>query len=140
MGGGSSGGQPTDLLGGQFASFSGGTPPSTFDYSGLGKAFSSAGSQYAQGAAAGANQNYMTGSTIPAQQNYGGANLPPTLIPSVQDLKKENKDDLAEALQRLMASGAESAKLRQAWYWQFRTKGVPTELLQPDFTPYMGLV
>jgi hypothetical protein len=111
------------------------------DYSGLGKAFSSAGSQYAQGMAAGANHNYMTGATIPSQQTYGNGNLPDTLIPSVQDLKQNSKDDLAQALQRLLASGgAQSSKLRQAWDWNFRSSGMPTELLQPNFTPYMGLV
>jgi hypothetical protein len=140
-GGGQSSGQPYDQLGGQFASFSGGTPPPTFDYGALGKAFASAGNQYAQGAEAGAHQNYMTGSTIPSQQTYGGGNLPDTLIPSVQDLKQNSKDDLAQALQRLLASGgAQSSKLRQAWDWNFRSSGMPTELLQPNFTPYMGLV
>jgi hypothetical protein len=141
MGGGGS--QPTS----QISMTSGGLayPTTTggggFDYGALGKAFASAGNQYAQGAEAGAHQNYMTGSTIPSQQTYGNGNLPDTLIPSVQDLKQNSKDDLAQALQRLLASGgAQSSKLRQAWDWNFRSSGMPTELLQPNFTPYMGLV
>ena len=139
MGGGESSAPPTDLLGGQYASFSGGTPLP--DYSALGQGVSKGMQQFGAGMAAGGQQNYMTGATIPSQQNYQDATLPPTLIPSVQDLTKDNsKNDLAEAIQRLMASGAESSKLRQAWDWQFRTKGIPTELLQPNFTPYMGLV
>ena len=139
MGGGESSSPPTDLLGGQYASFSGGTPLP--DYSSLGQGVSKGMQQFGSAIANQPQQNYMTGATIPQQQNYGGATLPPTLIPSVQDLTKDNsKNDLAEAIQRLMASGAESSKLRQAWDWQFRTKGIPTELLQPNFTPYMGLV
>ena len=139
MGGGESSSPPTDLLGGQYASFSGGTPLP--DYAALGQGVSKGFNQLGAAVASPAQQNYMTGATIPQQQNYGGATLPPTLIPSVQDLTKDNsKNDLAEAIQRLMASGAESSKLRQAWDWQFRTKGIPTELLQPNFTPYMGLV
>lgn len=128
------------MLGGQYASFSGGTPLP--DYSALGAGVSKGFQQFGSAVASPAQQNYMTGATIPSQQNYGGATLPPTLIPSVESLTKDNsKNDLAEAIQRLMASGgAESNKLRQAWDWNFRTSGVPTQLLQPNFVPYMGLV
>jgi len=139
MGGGESSSPPTDLLGGQYASFSGGTPLP--DYSALGQGVSKGMQQFGGAIANQPQQNYMTGATIPQQQNYQGASLPPTLIPSVQDLKQNSKNDLAEAIQRLMASGgAQSNKLRQAWDWNFRTSGVPTQLLQPNFNPYMGLV
>jgi len=108
MGGGESSAPPTDLLGGQYASFSGGTPLP--DYSALGQGVSKGMQQFGSAIANQPQQNYMTGATIPQQQNYQGASLPPTLIPSVQELKQNSKDDLAELIRRFMKGG-------DAKYW-----------------------
>jgi hypothetical protein len=76
------------------------TAPPVIDYTKLGNAVGGGISQYGQGMAAGANQNYMTGATIPTQQNYGSTNIPDTLIPT-----SGGGNDLAALLQRLLSQG-----------------------------------
>jgi hypothetical protein len=106
MGGGgqsSSESPPVDLMGGQYASFSGGTPG--FDWSGfgsaLGKGVQTGAQQYSQGLQSGANENYMKGSATPAQANIPSAQPQTNLIPTTQGTG--GGVDLMAALQRLLA-------------------------------------
>jgi hypothetical protein len=82
MGGGSSsaGSQPYDELGGQYASFTGGTPG--FDYAALGKALGGGISQFGSSLSAGSHQNYMTNTPNLPQSGISSASPQTNVIPS----------------------------------------------------------
>ena len=105
MGGGESSSQPYDALGGQYASFSGGTPPSDYSWlTALGKGVEAGARTY--GSESQSHANYETGSPGYPQQNNSGLNVGSrqqeiALDERIFDSKKQQ--DLALALQRLFA-------------------------------------
>jgi hypothetical protein len=83
MGGGdssASSGQPYDELGGQYASFTGGTPG--LDYSALGQALSKGLGQYGSALSAEGKQNYMTNTPNLPQSGISAASPQTNVIPS----------------------------------------------------------
>jgi hypothetical protein len=83
MGGGDSGGssgQPYDELGGQYASFSGGTPG--MDYTALGKILSEGLNQYGNAVSASGKGNYMTNTPNMPQSGITSASPQTNVIPN----------------------------------------------------------
>jgi hypothetical protein len=82
MGGGdsSAGSQPYDNLGGEYASFTGGTPG--IDYASLGKALGGGISQFGSSLSAGSHQNYMTNTPNLPQSSISAASPQTNVIPS----------------------------------------------------------
>lgn len=101
MGGGSSSStssQPYDLMGGQYATFSGGTPPAWYQTPQFGSALSSAGSDIAAGSAA---PNFMTSPTMGSSplnlQNPQLSGLIPQAAP------QSGESELLAVIQKLLS-------------------------------------
>ena len=90
MGGGESSAPPVDLLGGQYASFSGGTPG--FDYAGLGKAVGGGLQQFGSSMANQPVPNYMTGTPNFAQANIPNSTPQTNLIPMIPESGGQSLD------------------------------------------------
>ena len=79
MGGGESSAPPVDLLGGQYASFTGGTP--SYDWSGLGAGVGKGLQQFGASMQNQPTPNYMTGTPSFAQANIPNSTPQTNLIP-----------------------------------------------------------
>ncbi len=111
MGGGQSSGQPYDELGGQYASFSGGTPPSDqFNWGTFGHGLQSAGATYAAGSP---QQNFMSAaSSFAPPQQYYPAQPQTQMIPQASGQDNELQTFI-DALRRLSSQGKGAASY---WY------------------------
>ena len=93
-GGGSSTGQPYDLLGGQYASFSGGTPG--YDWSALGKGIAQGAQSFGKGIAGAQTPIPSPQDTQIAPAEIGSNQSQPAYI---------QQNNLIEALLRLLGGG-----------------------------------
>ena len=96
--------QPYDALGGQYASFSGGTPPSDYSWlTALGKGVEAGAKTY--GSESQSHANYETGAPSYHQQNTGTdvGSRPQSIALDDRIFQNQKQQELALALQRLFA-------------------------------------